>query len=114
SRVAAPPVLPSVTAPMAVAPAPIAVPAPPIVPAVDPSVTMRAPVAPPPVEHKPDSVELLRKRTGTPRVGVPVVQGAMPSEQAPVAGVIDPSDARPLDAAHDALHESAPNVSRES
>jgi serine/threonine protein kinase len=123
--VPAPPVLPRpvvpaavapapIVAPVAVAPAPIPVPAPPVLPAVDPSVTMRAPVAPPPVEHKPDSVELLRKRTGTPRVGVPVVPGAMPPDQPPVAGVIDPSDARPLDASHDALHDSAPSVSRES
>jgi len=79
---AAPVAPPSVTTPIAVVPAPVRVPAPPIVPATatDPSVTMRAPVAPPPVEHKPDSVELLRKRTGTPRVGVPVVPGAMPPE----------------------------------
>jgi hypothetical protein len=113
--VPAPPVLPStLTAPVAVPPAPIPVPAPPVLPAsaTDPSVTMRAPVAPPPVEHKPDSVELLRKRTGTPRVGVPVVPGAMPPDQAPVAGVIDPSDARPLDAL--APHESAPHARRGS
>jgi hypothetical protein len=69
---------------------------------------MRAPGAPPP--SKPDSVELLRKRTGTPRIGVPIVplpdpavvvpaqspvvrpaepRAALPP-QPPVAGVIDP------------------------
>ena len=36
-----------------------------------------------------DSVELLRKRTGTPRVGVPVVPAAPVDEQPPVAGVIE-------------------------
>jgi len=73
---------------------------------------MKAPIAPPPA--KPDSVELLRKRTGTPRIGVPIMpapesasagqpratlagQPVAPpvtppvlSAQAPVAGVIDP------------------------
>jgi WAS/WASL-interacting protein len=42
-----------------------------------------------PAPAKADSVELLRRRTGTPRVGVPIVQ-APPPVQAPVAGVIDP------------------------
>jgi hypothetical protein len=45
---------------------------------------MRSPVAPPP--SKPDSVELLRKRTGTPRLGVPV-DPRLPAQSA-VAGVI--------------------------
>ncbi|HEU4729509.1 MAG TPA: protein kinase [Kofleriaceae bacterium] len=58
---------------------------PPVVPPVDPGVTMRTPIAPPP--SRPDSVELLRKRTGTPQLGVPVVP---PAGQVPVAGVIHP------------------------
>ena len=42
---------------------------------------------------KPDSVELLRKRTGTPRIGVPIVSTAPADEAQPaVAGVIDPVD----------------------
>ncbi|HEX3481496.1 MAG TPA: protein kinase [Kofleriaceae bacterium] len=43
--------------------------------AMEPGVTLRAPIAPPPA--KPDSVELLRKRTGTPRIGVPLVDPAV-------------------------------------
>src|SRR3954452_25220107 len=60
--------------------APAAAPAPALpgvraaIPPVEPGVTMRAPIAPPPA--KPDSVELLRKRTGTPRIGVPLVDPA--------------------------------------
>jgi hypothetical protein len=54
---------------------------------LDPGVTMRSPVAPPP--SKPDSVELLRKRTGTPRLGVPVHGSSQP--QGAVAGMIDPA-----------------------
>jgi hypothetical protein len=57
------------------------------------------------VPARPDSVELLRKRTGTPQLGVPVVaepassSSSMPaapaeSSQAPVTGVIDPPRAR--------------------
>jgi tRNA A-37 threonylcarbamoyl transferase component Bud32 len=53
------------------------------------------------VAGKPDSVELLRKRTGTPRLGVPVVPGPVASmappvdpSQAPVAGVIEPQRSR--------------------
>src|SRR5690606_22257147 len=59
------------------------------------------------VPAKADSVELLRKRTGTPRLGVPATPGAAPAgpgapgaaaaeepTQAPVAGVIEPSRAR--------------------
>ena len=49
----------------------------------------------PPAPKQPDSVELLRKRTGTPRVGVPVVPAAAEvpqvEEQPPVAGVIHAS-----------------------
>ncbi|HSR98476.1 MAG TPA: protein kinase, partial [Kofleriaceae bacterium] len=71
------------------------------VPTSDPAATMRAPVVPPPA--KPDSVELLRKRTGTPRIGVPIVSHLDPAVVVPaqprrdalpvqpaVAGVIDP------------------------
>jgi serine/threonine protein kinase len=78
------------------------------IPPGGPAATMRAPGAPPP--SKPDSVELLRKRTGTPRIGVPIVPlpdpGVVVPAQAPVvlpaerraalppqpavAGVIDP------------------------
>jgi serine/threonine-protein kinase len=62
----------------------------------DPGVTMKNPAVPPPhgsptaaaPPQKPDSVELLRKRTGTPLIGVPVVP--VPATQAPVAGVIEP------------------------
>ena len=61
-------------------------------PSSDPGETMRAQVAPPP---KQDSVELLRKRTGTPRVGVPVVDHAA-VVQPPVAGVIEPVVPAPL------------------
>ena len=64
---------------------------------VDPGVTMKAPVVPPPA--KPDSVELLRKRTGTPKLGVPI-PAAIPAAdaQTPVAGMIDPRDsARRMD-----------------
>ncbi len=65
-------------------------------PAATPTETNRAlpsvSAAKPPVA---DSVELLRKRTGTPRVGVPVVGAAARSAtddpvQAPVAGIIEP------------------------
>ncbi|HEX4421145.1 MAG TPA: protein kinase, partial [Kofleriaceae bacterium] len=74
-----------------VAPRPPILPAAPVLPAGgDPSVTMRAPVAPPP--EKPDSIELLRKRTGTPRVGVPI-HGGSPADQLPVAGVIEQAPA---------------------
>jgi serine/threonine-protein kinase len=96
------------------------------VPPVEPGVTMRAPIAPPPSkpqrsersearpDAKPDSVELLRKRTGTPRIGVPIVEAgvvlpaqskvALPGQppqssvaaQAPVAGVIEPGPAAPV------------------
>src|SRR5262249_3965362 len=61
----------------------VGIPTPPLA-ALEPGVTMRAPIAPPPA--KPDSVELLRKRTGTPRVGVPILDPAvgLPA-QAPVA-----------------------------
>jgi serine/threonine-protein kinase len=69
---AAAPAVPPAVAPTA-APAPPAVRA--AVPPVEPGVTMRAPIAPPPA--KPDSVELLRKRTGTPRIGVPLVDPAV-------------------------------------
>ena len=68
------------------------------VPPVDPGVTLKAPIAPPP--SPPDSVELLRRRTGTPRVGVPILDPgivlpaqakvALPA-QPPVAGVIEPA-----------------------
>ncbi len=43
----------------------------------------------------PDSVELLRKRTGTPRIGVPIVSAPAEDLQAPVAGVIEPSTEAP-------------------
>src|SRR5262249_37920411 len=59
-------------------------------PADDPRMTMRGSVPPP---AKPDSVELLRKRTGTPRVGVPI--NPPDGTQAPVAGVIEPAAAAP-------------------
>jgi serine/threonine-protein kinase len=62
----------------------------------DPGSTLKAPSAPPP--GKPDSVELLRKRTGTPRVGVPIVEAPADAIQPPVAGVIasaDPPKASP-------------------
>jgi hypothetical protein len=62
-------------------------------PAFDPSVTMKGSVVPPP--SRPDSVELLRKRTGTPLIGVPIHDPA-PAVQAPVAGVIDPLPAAPV------------------
>jgi tRNA A-37 threonylcarbamoyl transferase component Bud32 len=86
--VAAPVASPVVAAPVAAPVAPAGGPraAPPGT--LDPRVTMQAPVAPPP--GKPDSVELLRKRTGTPRLGVPIYDPA-PAAQAPVAGVINPS-----------------------
>jgi serine/threonine-protein kinase len=79
------------------------------IPPVEPGATMRAPIAPPPA--KPDSVELLRRRTGTPRIGVPTLDPAvvLPAQspvalpgqpiapsapsaavQPPVAGVIEP------------------------
>jgi eukaryotic-like serine/threonine-protein kinase len=63
---------------------------------VDPGVTMRAPVAPPPrpPDAKPDSVELLRRRTGTPLIGVPIMPAAAPPTQPPVAGVIEPAPGR--------------------
>ncbi|MBA3394740.1 MAG: protein kinase [Deltaproteobacteria bacterium] len=63
-------------------------------PVAKPAETDRA--LPPVPEARPpvaDSVELLRKRTGTPRVGVPVVGGVARSDdpaQAPVAGIIEP------------------------
>jgi eukaryotic-like serine/threonine-protein kinase len=74
---------------------------PPGAPPLDPGVTMRAPVVPPPsrpdartdgrTDGKPDSVELLRRRTGTPRIGVPIMPApAAPPIQPPVAGVIEP------------------------
>jgi len=65
-----------------------------------PSETNRAlPPAPVPAPAKaavPDSVELLRKRTGTPRVGVPVVPQPPVEDPslAPVAGTIEPPGAR--------------------
>ncbi len=52
----------------------------------------------PPAPKQPDSVELLRKRTGTPRVGVPVVppvpQVESSNDQPPVAGMIEPQKPR--------------------
>jgi len=92
-------------APEAAPPAPVAAPVlpasqarpapPPADPGLRPGVTMRSPIVPPP--SKPDSVELLRKRTGTPRIGVPIgapigapAPGAAPAVQPPVAGTIDP------------------------
>ncbi|TMQ24280.1 MAG: tetratricopeptide repeat protein [Deltaproteobacteria bacterium] len=72
------------------------------IPPVEPGATMKAPIAPPP--GKPDSVELLRRRTGTPRIGVPILDPAIvvPTQarvalpvQPPVAGVIDPVVAAP-------------------
>jgi tRNA A-37 threonylcarbamoyl transferase component Bud32 len=57
----------------------------------DPAATLKAPVAPPP---KPDSVELLRKRTGTPHLGLPALDTA--AVQPPVAGVIEPGPALPI------------------
>jgi serine/threonine-protein kinase len=91
-------------APEAAPPAPVAAPVlpasqarpapPPADPGLRPGVTMRSPIVPPP--SKPDSVELLRKRTGTPRIGVPIgapigapAPGAAPAVQPPVAGTID-------------------------
>lgn len=68
-------------------PAELPTPAPPVVAPVTP-----APVAPAPA--KADSVELLRKRTGTPRLGVPVAPPAPDPSQAPVAGVIDKPSAK--------------------
>jgi serine/threonine-protein kinase len=47
------------------------------------------PVAPSPEGKKPDSVELLRKRTGTPQLGV------SDAAQAAVAGTIEPSESSP-------------------
>src|SRR5262249_1078492 len=99
----------------------VGVPIPPLA-AHEPGVTMRAPIAPPPA--KPDSVELLRKRTGTPRIGVPLLDPAVvlrarargarrarsavpppggssrvaPPGQASVSGVIEPAPGREPDA----------------
>jgi eukaryotic-like serine/threonine-protein kinase len=98
---------------------------PPVLPVAAPVLPVAAPAATAPeaaaaqthqgvgVAAKPDSVELLRKRTGTPRLGVPVapapaaaapaapaapvVASATPPEdptQAPVAGVIEPARRR--------------------
>ena len=88
-RAPAPPAgAPPVVAPPVAARAPVPAAAPvDELPRFDPGVTMKGPVVPPPT--KPDSVELLRKRTGTPRIGVPVHDPA-PDVQAPVAGVIEP------------------------
>ncbi|HSK02625.1 MAG TPA: serine/threonine-protein kinase, partial [Kofleriaceae bacterium] len=95
----------------------------PVLPVLAPVLPVPAPAAAAPEESagqthqgvgvaaKPDSVELLRKRTGTPRLGVPVtpapapaapvaapaVASATPPEdptQAPVAGVIEPARRR--------------------
>ncbi|HET7501805.1 MAG TPA: protein kinase [Kofleriaceae bacterium] len=93
------PVAPAVPPPVVAAPAAVV---PPVVPPVDPSVTMRTPVAPPPA--KPDSVELLRKRTGTPQLGVPVMHAA---GQVSVAGVIVPPAPAPAAAARPGARESA-------
>ncbi|HEX2686570.1 MAG TPA: protein kinase [Kofleriaceae bacterium] len=84
------PMAPAPAAPVLAAPAPAMARAP---EPLDPSSTIQASIVPPP--GKPDSVELLRKRTGTPRVGVPindrasVVPAQAPVAQPPVAGVID-------------------------
>ncbi|MBX3156102.1 MAG: protein kinase [Deltaproteobacteria bacterium] len=90
-------------------PMPTAVEKPPVAapsPAPDSKTTQRGL----PAAKTPDSVELLRKRTGTPRVGVPVSAAlpiaaepsviAEPDGQQPVAGVIvspRPAKARPAD-----------------
>ena len=126
---------PASSAPMPSAPVPpvaAAAPSAPVrtaVPPVEPGVTMRAPIAPPPSkperserperpeakpDAQPDSVELLRKRTGTPRIGVPIMEAgvvlpaqskvALPGQppqasvasQAPVAGVIEPGPSAPV------------------
>jgi serine/threonine-protein kinase len=102
----APAVAPAAAAPAAAAPAAAApaaaapVPAAPVPAAsarLDPRPTIKAPIAPPP--GQPDSVDLLRKRTGTPRVGVPIHHPAVVVSaqapvvlpvQPPVAGVIEP------------------------
>jgi serine/threonine-protein kinase len=49
-----------------------------------------------PPAGKPDSVEMLRKRTGTPQLGVPVVPAASAeaASQAPVAGTIEPGESK--------------------
>jgi hypothetical protein len=75
------------------APAPTPAPTPaPAAPAFAPAETVRG-VAP---AAKPDSVELLRKRTGTPQLGVPVLPSApvVAAEQPPVAGVISVESSR--------------------
>jgi TolA-binding protein len=110
------PAMPAATAPVVPVPVPVPVPAP--APVAQAMAQAHAPVASPAAEEpfspgqtrhgvgvppaKPDSVELLRKRTGTPRLGVPVMPAPAnppPPEdptQAPVAGVIEPSRARPV------------------
>ena len=90
---------PEAAAPAVAARAPVtAAPSVDELPPFDPSVTMKGPVVPPAkpgTPGSPDSVELLRKRTGTPRIGVPIHEPA-PDVQAPVAGVIDPPRLPPV------------------
>jgi len=85
----APPEPPAMSAPLAAPVLPVSPPRP-VLPPADPGpgMTMQSPVAPPP--SKPDSVELLRKRTGTPRIGVPIGP-PIPAVQPTVAGMIDPN-----------------------
>jgi serine/threonine protein kinase len=124
-------------APLAPAPPVLPTPAPPVLPAsapaagrVAPGVTMQASSVPPPA--RPDSVELLRKRTGTPKLGVPVpapapapaaghasisaavhASVAAADAQSPVAGLIDPAAARPAGtrAPHDPASHADPGAS---
>jgi hypothetical protein len=67
--------------------------------APDPKATVRGlPPAPAPQDStKPDSIELLRKRTGTPQLGVPAVAAAVAGapHQSPRAGTIDPPASEP-------------------
>ncbi|HLL22242.1 MAG TPA: serine/threonine-protein kinase, partial [Kofleriaceae bacterium] len=61
----------------------------------------------------PDSVELLRKRTGTPRIGVPVVAPSeRTEEQAPVAGVIEQEIAKPATPRGKSAPAAEPNISQ--
>jgi serine/threonine protein kinase len=93
-----PPVVPQ--APLPPLP-PAAPPAPAMDSVLDPKATYRGAPPAPVVQKTPDSVELLRKRTGTPRVGVPITKPAPepeppvpPEEQKPVAGEIAPPPQR--------------------
>ncbi len=86
-------------APVPAAPAPVT--APPAA-AYDPRATTRG--IPPAPDSKPDSVELLRKRTGTPQLGVPAIAAAVAAaptisageSQAARAGTIDPPVVAPV------------------